>query len=198
MSIGHSSKENRANSRGLEVEHQGESVLERWSRRKAEARRGKLDCDQPVDKPSLALTTVSRDQELLPDNEAQSSLPDPETLDITADFTAFLRDGVDPLLRRAALRRLWSLDPIFAFQDGLVEYGEDFTDSAKLRPFARACDLLSSTAVGFHPNVVDDISFRVADVPDAQLAEVTSSQGDGPEERASPGQCDVQANSQIK
>ena len=29
-----------------------------------------------------------------------------------------------------ALRRLWKVNPVLANVDGLVEYGEDFTDSA--------------------------------------------------------------------
>ena len=33
-------------------------------------------------------------------------------------------------LRRMALRRLWKVNPVLANVDGLVEYGEDFTDSA--------------------------------------------------------------------
>src|SRR3546814_6588933 len=47
-----------------------------------------------------------------------------------SDFTVFLQDGVPEELRRMALQRLWRLDPVFANLDGLLEYGEDYTDAA--------------------------------------------------------------------
>src|SRR3546814_9251115 len=57
-------------------------------------------------------------------------LPDIESLGMDSDFTVFLQDGVPEALRRKALQRLWRLDPVFANLDGLLEYGEDYTDAA--------------------------------------------------------------------
>jgi hypothetical protein len=59
-----------------------------------------------------------------------TDLPDPETLDETADFSVFLREGVPEALRRQALRRLWRLNPVFANLDGLNDYDEDYTNAA--------------------------------------------------------------------
>ena len=61
---------------------------------------------------------------------AQNDLADPETLEPGADFRAYLKDGVPDLLRRRALRALWRSNPVLANIDGLVDYGDDFTDAA--------------------------------------------------------------------
>ena len=57
-------------------------------------------------------------------------LPDPDTLQPGDDFRAFMAKAVPDRLRRRALRRLWQSNPALANLDGLVDYGEDFTDSA--------------------------------------------------------------------
>lgn len=63
--------------------------------------------------------------------EAESkALPDIETLTAESDFSAFMQRGVPSGLRRRALRKLWASDPIYAFQDGLTDYAEDYTDAA--------------------------------------------------------------------
>jgi hypothetical protein len=46
------------------------------------------------------------------------------------DFSAFMSKAVPDRLRRRALRRLWLANPALANLDGLLDYGEDFTDSA--------------------------------------------------------------------
>src|SRR4051812_12203351 len=59
-------------------------------------------------------------------------LPNLDSLTRDSDFTVFLDQRVDPLLRRQALRRLWRLEPALCRSDGLVEYNEDFSDAAKV------------------------------------------------------------------
>lgn len=59
-----------------------------------------------------------------------SELPDIDSLTAESDFTAFMRKGVPKSLQRRALRKLWASDPIFAFQDGLTDYQDDYTDAA--------------------------------------------------------------------
>ncbi|MBU0723666.1 MAG: DUF3306 domain-containing protein [Alphaproteobacteria bacterium] len=59
-----------------------------------------------------------------------SKLPDIDTLTANSDFSVFMNKGVPGSLRRRALRKLWKSDPIFAFQDGLTDYQEDYTDAA--------------------------------------------------------------------
>jgi len=55
-------------------------------------------------------------------------LPDPDTLSPGDDVRAFMDGAVPERIRRRALRRLWQSNPALANLDGLVDYGEDFTD----------------------------------------------------------------------
>ncbi|MGK7754113.1 MULTISPECIES: DUF3306 domain-containing protein [unclassified Roseovarius] len=57
-------------------------------------------------------------------------LPDPETMNKGDDFSAFMAEAVPDRIRRWALRRLWGTNPALANLDGLLDYGEDFTDKA--------------------------------------------------------------------
>ena len=61
---------------------------------------------------------------------AELDLPDPDSLGAGDDFTVFLKDAVPARLKTRALRRLWGTNPLLANIDGLVDYGEDFTDAA--------------------------------------------------------------------
>lgn len=66
------------------------------------------------------------DEELL----AHFNLPNPDTLKIGDDFSAFMSKAIPDRLRRRALRILWRTNPVLANVDMLVDYGEDFTDKA--------------------------------------------------------------------
>jgi hypothetical protein len=57
-------------------------------------------------------------------------LPDPDNMKEGDDFSAFMNDLVPARLKTRALRKLWRLNPLLANVDGLVDYGEDFTDAA--------------------------------------------------------------------
>jgi len=67
-----------------------------------------------------------------PDGEIlrELGLPEPDDMKAGDDFSAFLKTSVPERIRARALRRLWTTDPVLANLDGLVEYGEDFTDAA--------------------------------------------------------------------
>ena len=101
-----------------------------WARRKArvaaeeaaEARAVEAGADAARDE---ALNEKS-DAELC----AELGLPDPDALVRGDDFSAFMSRAVPERLRRRALRRLWLSNPALANLDGMVDYGEDFTDSA--------------------------------------------------------------------
>lgn len=101
-----------------------------WTRRKAqveaEARaeaRAARAAEAAAREAALAETT---DEELC----AELGLPDPDTLGAGDDFRAFMAKAVPERLRRRALRRLWTSNPVLANLDGMIDYGEDFTDSA--------------------------------------------------------------------
>ncbi len=85
----------------------GDGFLTRWSRRKLEA-----DLDQP---PPVAPAEIPAPE---PESTAESlsaeelaSLPRIEDLTPESDISGFLRKGVPDLLKKAALRRMWALDP---------------------------------------------------------------------------------------
>ncbi len=66
------------------------------------------------------------DEEIL----EELGLQDPDTLEAGDDFSAFMAKAVPTRIRNKALRKLWLSDPKLANLDMLVDYGEDFTDSA--------------------------------------------------------------------
>ena len=66
------------------------------------------------------------DDEILQD----LGLPHPDDLAPGDDIKGFLNPVVPDRLRRLALRQLWRSNPVLANVDGLVEYGEDYTDAA--------------------------------------------------------------------
>ena len=66
------------------------------------------------------------DEELL----LELDLPNPDEMKMGDDFSAFMSKTVPDRLRRRALRCLWLANPALANLDGLIDYGEDFTDSA--------------------------------------------------------------------
>ena len=98
-----------------------EAFLSRWSRRKRV---------EPVEETPEEATPdpieEMTDEEIL----AELDLPDPATMKADSDFSAFMNARVPEQLRRRALRVLWRSNPVLANLDGMVDYGEDFTDSA--------------------------------------------------------------------
>jgi len=203
MSNNPSSSDSANSHRGLALEDAGEGVLTRWSRRKAEARSGKPASDEAFQAPLETIGTAAREVEQAPATpacEAVPDLPDIEKLDLTSDFTAFLRDGVDPLLRRAALRRLWTLDPVFAWQDGLVEYGEDFTDSVKAVPVVqtvfRGWDMLSELTNSIASDTTAESSSQAAAAPVGKpCGTMGLPQNESCDRDAHAGESSAQANS---
>lgn len=57
-------------------------------------------------------------------------LPSLQSLGPGSDFKPFMSGNVPKQLRNLALRKLWGSNPVLANLDGLVDYGEDFTDAA--------------------------------------------------------------------
>ena len=103
-----------------------------WSRRKAKVQDEEQAALRTEEARVAALQEAEQaeksDAELL----AELGLPDPDTLGSGADFKAFMAKAVPDRIRRRALRRLWISNPALANLDGLLDYGEDFTDSAKV------------------------------------------------------------------
>ncbi len=105
-----------------------EDFLERWSRRKAEARSG--SGEHGVQAPDPAAPGGEKPDAAQADSAAAAApavpLPDLDTLGEDSDYSAFLAQGVDAGLRRTALRKLFQ-SPKFNVLDGLDDYMGDYT-----------------------------------------------------------------------
>ena len=101
-----------------------------WTRRKAkveEEARAEIHATAAQEAIVLERAQAEKsDEELL----AELGLPDPDTMKAGDDFQVFMAKAVPDRLRRRALRHLWLSNPALANLDGLLDYGEDFTDSA--------------------------------------------------------------------
>ncbi|WP_170569644.1 DUF3306 domain-containing protein [Ruegeria atlantica] len=101
-----------------------------WSRRKAaveaEAEAEVIAAEERAIAAQHAELEEKSDAEIL----AEFNLPDPDQLQAGDDVSGFMAKAVPDRLRRRALRRLWRLNPVLANVDGLVDYGEDYTDAA--------------------------------------------------------------------
>ncbi len=116
----------------------GEGFLSRWSRRKTARERGEAQnaraepaAAAPADAPERGAPAGGplderSEEEIL----AELGLPVPEDLQPGDGVAGFMRAGVPEALKRRALRRLWKINPALGAVDGLVEYGEDYTDAA--------------------------------------------------------------------
>ena len=71
--------------------------------------------------------------EMLAGAAAEAGLPPVESLSLSSDFTAFLKDEVSEALRRKALHKLFS-DPHFNQMDGLDIYIDDYSRPDPIPP----------------------------------------------------------------
>lgn len=97
-----------------------------WSRRRAGVEAEEQALDARVAEAEVAELEERPDEELL----AELNLPEPEDLDSPDAVRDFLKAELPQRLKTRALRRLWRLNPMLANLDGLVDYGEDYTDAA--------------------------------------------------------------------
>ena len=103
-----------------------EPFLERWSRRKREASQGIDEEEAPPPSPGAAdAATAPAEPAAVPE------LPDLDSLGEDSDYSAFMASGVDPSLRRQALRKLFS-SPKFNVCDGLDDYCGDWRSWTEL------------------------------------------------------------------
>lgn len=118
-----------------------------WSRRRAavqaEADAEVLESQRLAEAQEVEerakLEAEKTDEELL----AELGLPDPDSLKMGDDFSAFMSKAVPQRLRNRALRKLWVSNPVLANLDGMVDYADDFRDSAVVIP-----DLKTAYQVG--------------------------------------------------
>lgn len=109
-----------------------------WSRRR-EAVRAEAEAEATAVASAQAAAQraeLERAQAARSDDEILEDLglQDPDVMQMGDDFAAFMNSAVPERLRRRALRTLWRSNPVLANLDGLVDYGDDFTDAAMVVP----------------------------------------------------------------
>ncbi|WP_104657141.1 DUF3306 domain-containing protein [Ralstonia insidiosa] len=113
-----------------------ESFLSRWSRRKTAERRGEPEPEAVP--PAEVVSAPAVVQEPAP-SEPVSDAPPPLTLEDAAkltpadDFAPFVARGVDEVVKRAALKKLFA-DPHFNVMDGLDTYIDDYSQPDPIPP----------------------------------------------------------------
>jgi len=160
-----------------------DGFFSRWSRRKTQAKTGEpLPEPTPVvPLPAAAVPLPALAPEVAPATEAAPQQPPLPTLDDVAaltpesDFKPFVARAVDPQVRNAAMKTLFS-DPHFNVMDGLDIYIDDYSKPDPL-PLELARKLTSAQFM------------KVFDAPEE--APQTAPQGseppdDTPTEQASP------------
>jgi uncharacterized protein DUF3306 len=113
-----------------------EDFLARWSRRKrdvaaAEKAAPPVADVKPVEENADEPTEVDAEARA----KIEATLPPLESITELSDVTAFLKAGVPADLTRAALRRVWTVDPSIRDFIGLAENSWDFTDPAAMPGF---------------------------------------------------------------
>ncbi|GAB3538124.1 DUF3306 domain-containing protein [Noviherbaspirillum agri] len=97
-----------------------ENFFSRWSRRKAQARQ------EQQDQPSTTEEDHATDEPAAqPVQEPPPTMEDVAALTPQSDFRRFLAQGVDPAVRRSAMKKMIS-DPHFNVIDGLDIYMDDY------------------------------------------------------------------------
>lgn len=114
--------------------------LERWSRLKRSDVAAAAPAAPVVPAPTVAEgpaapAAASPADAQAPVSPAEAVLPPIDSLDLAADFSAFMKKEVSESLRRAALRKLFS-DPHFHFErmDKLDIYIDDYSGSDPIPP----------------------------------------------------------------
>lgn len=152
------------------------SFLSRWSRRKRAAAGG------GAPRPTPPVTAAPLPPEGAPPEAAPTidrpafdpaSLPPVEELTAESDFAAFLREEVPAALRRAALRRAWTLDPAIRDFVGPAEYAWDYNAPGGVPGFSFELtgdlDRLLAQAVG-----------AAEEAPEAEAPAEAPASGDAP------------------
>ncbi len=162
-----------------------EGFLGRWSRRKQEARTAEESTAEPLPvqslppEPSGEVEPAERRTE--EDAPAVPDLPALDSLDAGSDYTSFLRREVPEEVRRQALRKAWSSDPVIAGFRGFADYDWDFNAPGygALRPTDDIARLLEAV-LPTRPQEEDEEGTAVAEAAIQETAQDASDDTAGP------------------
>ena len=121
-----------------------DNLFARWSRRKQEIKAEEAPPDKVSDPAPAGEDQPAPD---LVDAEPAEPLPRIEDLTGESDVAAFLRKGVPEALQRAALRKMWSLDPFIRDYTGLAEYAWDYNKPGAIPGFGPASSAASTQSL---------------------------------------------------
>jgi hypothetical protein len=169
-----------------------DNFLSRWSRRKAQVREGVV-APEPlapvspvqalVPPPTIAPTAPTHHEAATPpapalaEAEPLPSLADVAALTRESDYTRFVASSVDPQVKNAALKKLFT-DPHFNVMDGLDTYIDDYGKPDPL-PEGMLRQMVQSKLLGLFSDEDDDAnkappaSAAVAPSPEPPLDEDT-------------------------
>jgi hypothetical protein len=155
-----------------------QGFLSRWARLKREARLPEAQAPEPEtilhDDDGRALSPDEARQKIETENRELAEAVDIESLDYSSDYTLFLKKGVTDALKRQALRKLWTSDPVLACVDGLNDYDEDYRTVTAL-----ADGFKSSWQVGKGFGWMDETLDEVLPETSAEEAVTAGNAGDG-------------------
>lgn len=144
--------------------------LSRWSRRKALVREGRQVPERPpaapLTAPAPAVVPQARAEAAVPAAEPLPERPPAPTLDDVAqlsrdgDYTRFVAPDVDPRVKNAALKKLFT-DPQFNVMDGLDVYIDDYGKPDPI-PASMLRQMVQSRALGLFDDEEDEQRRRQA------------------------------------
>lgn len=108
-----------------------DNFISRWSKRKRAVEKEETQAEENLapDQETPEETVPAEDEESRANREAAEAVNIDE-LAYESDFSLFMRRGVPAALKKQAMRKLWTSNPILANLDGLNDYEEDFNNPA--------------------------------------------------------------------
>ncbi len=166
-----------------------EPFLSRWSRLKRQTtHQAAHPAPEPVEPPPeeppahLPAEADAAPASAPEGEDPLKDLPPVEELTLESDFTPFLRAEVPDDLHRQALRKLWTSDPVFANDDGLKDYADDY---ASLFTGSSPVKTLYRVGKGFL-DAVDEAAEKVDEAAAQPPAGANAGDEDGKEKAAIP------------
>lgn len=147
-----------------------------WSRRRAGVEAEEQVLEARVAEAEVAKLEERPDEELL----AELNLPEPEELDSPDAVRDFLKAELPQRLKTRALRRLWRLNPMLANLDGLVDYGEDYTDAAMVIENMQTVYQVGKGMVTAFLEDEEDEAETVDEVPAEEVEDIEAEEEEAP------------------
>lgn len=163
-----------------------DDLFTRWSRRKQAVRLKEAEEAAAAEEQAALPATDPEPEEPSVPNSEDPEQPVPSLDDLTpdGDLSAFMRGGVSPALRNAAMRKMWSLDPAIRDHVGLAENSWNFNEPGAMPGFGPLA--AGRAVVGFLSSVTRETPAGAAETPTAEAPSPALESAAPPEPVASP------------